>query len=75
MSPAMLHIEGFASITALKRSLPVTAKYLHGRAYHGDGSYVVMGPTPTRPLWRARVRVLNGSIVSVIKMPPLRPGG
>jgi len=72
---SFLNIQGFGSITALKKALPVTARYLRGRGFHGDGFYIAIGPRPTAPVWKVRVRVVNGHIIQVSKMAPLRPGG
>lgn len=65
----MMGIYGFKTKKDLKAGIGHTPNFIEtsmfGPEYHGDGSYVIVGPSPTSRKWFATVVVKEGKIAAV----------
>ena len=65
----MMGIVGFQTKKALKAAKGETPQFIEtsmfGNEFHGDGKYVVVGPTPKKRIWFAQVTVADGVIAKV----------
>jgi hypothetical protein len=64
-----MSIEGFKTKKELKAAVGRRPNFIEtsmfGKEFHGDGSYMIVGPSPYRRNWYATVTVRQGTISCV----------